>query len=178
MEMLPDSGPDGWLFPSERGTTPVARDNCWRRHFLQRLKEVGLGWVLFPGRTREVDVRDLVEHYFRTNGREMVVDISRNAISRKAVEASAEQLKQLQDRRWENVEILVIYIDGQRGRSQASTLWHRPQGGMDRIARSVLAAHLRGRGAVVGFLEWDIAKGKGRSRHPHAMRYQRGDTAP
>jgi hypothetical protein len=30
-----------------------------------------------------------------------------------------------------------------------------------RIARSVLAAHLRGRGAVVGFLEWDISKGTG-----------------
>jgi putative transposase len=42
------------------------------------------------------------------------VGVSRSAISRKAVEASAEQLKQLQARRWENVEILVIYIDGQR----------------------------------------------------------------
>lgn len=42
------------------------------------------------------------------------VGVSRSAISRKAVEASAEQLKQLQERRWENVEILVIYIDGQR----------------------------------------------------------------
>jgi putative transposase len=42
------------------------------------------------------------------------VGVSRSAISRKAVEASAEQLKQLQERRWENVEILVVYIDGQR----------------------------------------------------------------
>jgi transposase-like protein len=42
------------------------------------------------------------------------VGVSRSAISRKAVEASAEQLKQLQERRWEDVEILVIYIDGQR----------------------------------------------------------------
>jgi transposase-like protein len=42
------------------------------------------------------------------------VGVSRSAISRKAVEASAEQLKQLQERRWENAEILVIYIDGQR----------------------------------------------------------------
>ena len=42
------------------------------------------------------------------------VGVSRSAISRKAVEASAEQLKQLHERRWENVEILVIYIDGQR----------------------------------------------------------------
>jgi transposase-like protein len=42
------------------------------------------------------------------------VGVSRSAISRKAVEASAEQLRQLQERRWENIEILVIYIDGQR----------------------------------------------------------------
>ncbi|HEY4362990.1 MAG TPA: IS256 family transposase [Bryobacteraceae bacterium] len=42
------------------------------------------------------------------------VGVSRSAISRKAVEASAQQLKQLQERRWENIEILVIYIDGQR----------------------------------------------------------------
>ena len=42
------------------------------------------------------------------------VGVSRSAISRKAVEASAEQLKLLQERRWENVAILVIYIDGQR----------------------------------------------------------------
>ena len=42
------------------------------------------------------------------------VGVSRSAISRKAVETSTEQLKQLQERRWENVEILVVYIDGQR----------------------------------------------------------------
>jgi integrase len=47
IEMLPDGGPDGWLFPSERGTTAVTKDNVWRRHFLPRLKEVGLGWVNF-----------------------------------------------------------------------------------------------------------------------------------
>jgi predicted P-loop ATPase len=34
-----------------------------------------------------------------------------------------------------------------------------------RIARSELAAHLRGRSAVVGFLEWDPAKGKGVDDH-------------
>ena len=34
-----------------------------------------------------------------------------------------------------------------------------------RIARSVLGAHLRGRGAIVGFLEWDVAKGKGIDDH-------------
>jgi putative transposase len=42
------------------------------------------------------------------------VGVSRSAISRKAVEASAEQLQQLQERHWEDSGILVIYIDGQR----------------------------------------------------------------
>lgn len=40
--------------------------------------------------------------------------VSRSAISRKAVEASAEQLKQLQQRRWETAEVLVIYLHCQR----------------------------------------------------------------
>jgi predicted P-loop ATPase len=34
-----------------------------------------------------------------------------------------------------------------------------------RIPRSALAAHLRTRGALVGFLEWDVAKGKGIDDH-------------
>jgi len=42
------------------------------------------------------------------------VGVSRSAISRKAIEASMQQLQQLQERRWEDIEILVIYIDGQR----------------------------------------------------------------
>jgi putative transposase len=42
------------------------------------------------------------------------VGVSRSAISRKVVEASIEELKQLQERRWEGVSILVIYVDGQR----------------------------------------------------------------
>ena len=42
------------------------------------------------------------------------VGVSKSAVSRKAVEASIEQLKQLQGRRWENIDMLVIYIDGQR----------------------------------------------------------------
>ena len=29
-----------------------------------------------------------------------------------------------------------------------------------RIARSELAAHLRGRGALIAFLEWDVTRGK------------------
>lgn len=42
------------------------------------------------------------------------VGVSKSAISRQAIEASAEQLRQLRERRWDKIEILVIYIDGQR----------------------------------------------------------------
>jgi putative transposase len=42
------------------------------------------------------------------------VGVSRSAVSRQAIEASSEQLKVLQERRWDGMEILVIYIDGQR----------------------------------------------------------------
>jgi putative transposase len=41
------------------------------------------------------------------------VGVSRSAISREAIEASEQELKQLQERRWDQTEILVIYIDGQ-----------------------------------------------------------------
>jgi putative transposase len=42
------------------------------------------------------------------------VGVSRSSVSRNAIEGSAEQLRQLRERRWDNVELLVIYIDGQR----------------------------------------------------------------
>ena len=42
------------------------------------------------------------------------VGVSRSSVSRQAMEASAEQLKALREKRWDTVEILVIYIDGQR----------------------------------------------------------------
>ena len=42
------------------------------------------------------------------------VGVSRSSVSRQAMEASAEQLQALHEKRWDSTEILVIYIDGQR----------------------------------------------------------------
>ncbi len=41
------TAPEHWLFPSERITTPLTRDNVWNRHMLPRLEPVGLGWATF-----------------------------------------------------------------------------------------------------------------------------------
>lgn len=42
------------------------------------------------------------------------VGVSRSAVSRQAMEGSEQQLRELQDRRWDQVDLLVIYVDGQR----------------------------------------------------------------
>lgn len=39
--------PEAWVFPSEKGTTPLGRDNVWRRRIGPKLKAVGLEWVDF-----------------------------------------------------------------------------------------------------------------------------------
>lgn len=46
------------------------------------------------------------------------VGVSKSAVSREAAEAGARQLEQLLGRRWEEVEILVIYLDGMQFGSQ------------------------------------------------------------
>ena len=39
--------PEGWLFPSEKLTTPVGRDNIWRRNIEPSLKKIKLDWATF-----------------------------------------------------------------------------------------------------------------------------------
>jgi len=41
------------------------------------------------------------------------VGVSRSSIRRQAIEGSAEQLRQLQERRWDQAQLLVLYIDDQ-----------------------------------------------------------------
>lgn len=38
---------DAWVFASETLKTPLARENCWRRHIAPKLKGVRLGWANF-----------------------------------------------------------------------------------------------------------------------------------
>ena len=47
LHQTPNTGADGWLFASERITTPLAKDNVMRRYIRPALKAVGLGWVDF-----------------------------------------------------------------------------------------------------------------------------------
>jgi transposase-like protein len=71
----------------------------------------GLGQHLLGALLRGVSTREYQEVLPQMAE---TVGVSRSAISRKVIEASAEQLEALQKRRWDEIEILVIYIDGQR----------------------------------------------------------------
>lgn len=68
--------------------------------------EVMLGKLLRGVSTREY--ADVLPEMAATVG------VSRSAVSRQAVQGSEQQLRELQDRRWDQVDLLVIYVDGQR----------------------------------------------------------------
>ena len=70
------------------------------------LQQHMLGALLRGISTREYD--EILPEMAETVG------VSRSSVSRQAIEASAEQLQALREKRWDTIEILVIYIDGQR----------------------------------------------------------------
>ncbi len=44
---LADKNPRAFVFPSENHSTPVSRDNLWRREIGPKLREIGLEWATF-----------------------------------------------------------------------------------------------------------------------------------
>jgi integrase len=47
LAVSPGSGPDAWVFPSEKLSTPLSKDNAMYRFIRPRLKKEGLEWVSF-----------------------------------------------------------------------------------------------------------------------------------
>ena len=46
-ELSLDSSPEGFVFPSEKITTPLSPDNLWRRSMYPKLEKIGLEWATF-----------------------------------------------------------------------------------------------------------------------------------
>ena len=44
---MPEQLPAAFLFPSEKMSTPLGRDNLWRRYMHPKLKAVKLEWATF-----------------------------------------------------------------------------------------------------------------------------------
>jgi integrase len=76
-----DTGTDAWVFASERLTTPLAKDNCWRRSFLPKLKPIGLAWANFQvmRRTHSSLLKELdVDPQVRAEQMGHTVDVNEN----------------------------------------------------------------------------------------------------
>lgn len=76
-----DTSADAWVFPSEKLTTPLAKDNCWRRSFLPRLKPAGLAWANFQvtRRTHSSLLKELdVDPHVRAEQMGHTIDVNEN----------------------------------------------------------------------------------------------------
>lgn len=76
-----DTSADAWVFPSEKLTTPLAKDNCWRRGFLVKLKPVGLAWANFQvmRRTHSSLLKELdVDPHVRAEQMGHTIDVNEN----------------------------------------------------------------------------------------------------
>jgi integrase len=80
--------PDTWVFPSEKGTTPLGTYNCWRRWFKPRLAKVGLNWVNFQvmRKTHSCIADDNhVDPQVRANQMGHTVDVNQNVYTRSSM---------------------------------------------------------------------------------------------
>lgn len=78
---LSNCDPEAWVFPSENGRTPLAKDNLWRRSMLPKLREVGLEWATFQvmRRTHSSQLEELhVEPKLIADNMGHTLDVNRN----------------------------------------------------------------------------------------------------
>ena len=76
-----DTSAHAWVFPSEKLTTPLAKDNCWRRSFLPKLNPVGLAWANFQvmRRTHSSLLKELhVDPHVRAEQMGHTIDVNEN----------------------------------------------------------------------------------------------------
>ncbi len=99
-EMLPNTSPEAWVFPSEKVTTPLSKDNCWRRNFLPQLKAVGLEWANFQvmRRTHSCLQNDLgVDPQVRADQMGHTVDVNQNVYTKASMARRKEAVTALEN---------------------------------------------------------------------------------
>ena len=87
------------MFASENKHTPIAKDNCWRRHIAPRLKAAGLEWVNFlvMRRTHASLMRELkVDPKVVADQLGHSVDVNLNVYSKTALGVRKEAVESLE----------------------------------------------------------------------------------
>lgn len=90
----------GWVFPSERLSTPVSKDNCWRRHILPKLEKLGLDWANFQvmRRTHSSLMRDLgVDPKVVAEQQGHSLDVNLNVYTQTGMRLKLDAVRQLEE---------------------------------------------------------------------------------
>lgn len=94
-----DSGADAWVFPSEKLTTPLSKDNLWRRNFLPKLRKAGLAWANFQvmRRTHSSLLKELdVDPHVRAEQMGHTVDVNENVYTITSINRRKEAVNALE----------------------------------------------------------------------------------
>ena len=95
----PDTSVDAWVFPSEKLTTPLTEDNCWRRGFLPKLIPVGLAWANFQvmRRTHSSLLKELdVDPHVRAEQMGHTIDVNENVYTVTSIRRRKEAVNALE----------------------------------------------------------------------------------
>ena len=95
----PDTSVDAWVFPSEKLTTPLTKDTCWRRGFLPKLKPVGLAWANFQvmRRTHSSLLKELdVDPHVRAEQMGHTIDVNENVYTVMSIRRRKEAVNALE----------------------------------------------------------------------------------
>jgi len=90
---------NAWVFPSEKMSTPLSKDNCWRRNFLPKLLPVGLGWANFQvmRRTHSSLLNELgVDPHVRAEQMGHTVDVNENVYTKASFKRRQEAVNALE----------------------------------------------------------------------------------
>lgn len=104
-ELARDRSAEAWVFPSEKGSTPLRKDNCWRRHFKPHLEAAGLGWVNFQvmRKTHNCLLKDLdVDPNIRAEQMGHTVDVNVNVYTETSLARRREAVNRLETSLWVN----------------------------------------------------------------------------
>ncbi len=95
----PDGRSEDWLFPSEKVTTPLAKDNAMLRYIRPALKTIGFDWVDFHvlRRTHSSLMRELgVDPKVVADQQGHTLDVNLNVYTQTSLEKRVEAVEQLE----------------------------------------------------------------------------------
>ncbi len=101
LKETPETGPRGWLFPSENLKAPLAADNVWRRYIRPKLLPFGLAWINFLvlRRTHSTLMRELnVDPKLVADQQGHAVDVNLNVYTETPVALKKQAVDSLESR--------------------------------------------------------------------------------